>query len=122
IIHPFIDKLPKLRSELKKFPLRIDNPQIFNTRVLAKTNTGELQCLHWGRWTLEPLGMNISINYSTQQPGQQQLRFDEIKPHFRDRNNHLIDPTPVQLSNKLVKQLRQQLFLESVATMKELNE
>lgn len=122
IVHVFIDQLPKLRSELRKFPLRIHNPQIFNARVLAKTNTGELQCLHWGRWTLEPLGMSISLTSSNQQPGQQQLICGEIKLDLRDHNNHLIDPTPVHLSNKLVKQLRQQLFLESVATMKELNE
>lgn len=120
-IATFFSKLEQIRDELKSLPLRINNPQLGNGNLRIQSPDGHIQFLHWGRWTLEPLGAGLSraevneiTNKTGTSPGGDNIGTD---------GEHSRNPRPIvaYLSRQLIIQSQKQLFLEAIETIKDLN-
>lgn len=119
VITNFKSKLPKILSELKSLPLRLHNPQLSNNNLQLRSPKGEMHLVHWGKWSLAPLGATLtkrSINKTS-------LKVPEIREDDETENTlpPVPDPMTALLSHRLCKQANQQLLLSAMDTMKELS-
>ncbi|MCC5859608.1 MAG: hypothetical protein JJT90_15730 [Ectothiorhodospiraceae bacterium] len=57
----FLERLPELNRVLAEMPLYLNNPDLSNTTVTA-TGDGRPLIMHWGRWSLEPVGFSLPRN------------------------------------------------------------
>lgn len=51
----FQSQLPSIRDWISTLPLYVHNPDI-NRYGVVHTGDGDVRVMHWGRWTLEPVG------------------------------------------------------------------
>lgn len=61
-IRTFMKNLPYIRAQLKRLPLVVKNHTTGNFNLYTKSPHGEFQILHWGKWSLEPLGATYYTN------------------------------------------------------------
>lgn len=110
-VSAFLAKLPRIQDELKRLPLRLFNPHLLNTNIYAQSPTGEIHLLHWGRWSLDPLGANL---------GHHSITSNLLNPKDESKGQDL-DPMTALLSRQLCQQTKQQLLLAATETMKKLS-
>lgn len=119
-VDTFLSKLPKIREELKRLPLRLHNSQLTNANLYTQSPTGEIQLLHWGKWSLEPLGAGL-VQLSQDEPSPELLSAVRTPTSIKDSSEQSPDPRNAFLAHKLQKQVQQQLLLKSLDTMKSLS-
>jgi len=57
LLENFRNKLPLIKKSLRKLPLRLTVDRINNLNLIAKNPEDSVHFLHWGQWSIEPMGV-----------------------------------------------------------------
>lgn len=83
VVDAFADSLPGLRSALEALPVAVTNPDISNRSIRGST-AGPVG-LHWGRWSIEPVGADWPIGLQSRLR-REILRASETRPDLAGAN------------------------------------
>ncbi len=120
-VKTFLVSLPKVRDELKRLPLCLHSPQQENPNLYARTPKGNIQLLHWGKWTLEPLGAGLSRQFINERsPDLLEKTFNTLR-NTENSKEPFADPIIAFLTKRLYKQIQRKLLLKALGTMSQIS-
>lgn len=103
IAKEFLSKLPSIKETLRCQPLCLYNPQVGNPLLWA-TKSESVVLLHWGKWSLEPYGAGLSLNYGRKESGLDVLSeaSDSSLKSTGERKNVILSATIYKVSQQLM--------------------
>ncbi|MDV6320549.1 hypothetical protein [Chromohalobacter sp. HP20-39] len=114
VVETFMSKLSSIKDTLRCQPICLYNPQVNNSLLWAKKN-GSVVLLHWGKWSLEPYGAGLSLNYgksvSENYVHSEEL---EIKPRSKEEREGVLLSA---IMYKIWKQLKANQFNKAAETI-----